>query len=131
MKFYLNEKEIKVLNGATFSIQKDETLDSGKIELVLMEDKTPIKPMTDLTIIDDETYNFVVLSDTVEIASKKPECYKHTLQFVQNTKKFSKIQVRNTQFAQPAKNSLKCGCNATFQNKALSSSSYMINLVKD
>ena len=129
MKFYLNEKEIKVLNGATFSIQKDETLDSGKIELVLMEDKTPIKPMTDLTIIDDETYNFVVLSDTVEIASKKPECYKHTLQFVQNTKKFSKIQVRNTQFAQPAKNSLKCGCNATFKNKVGYETGYMQKLV--
>lgn len=129
MKFYLNEVEVKVLNGATFSIQKDETLDSGKIELVLMEDKTPIKPMTDLTIIDDETYNFVVLSDTVEIASKKPECYKHTLQFVQNTKKFSKIQVRNTQFAQPAKNSLKCGCNATFLNKAGYETGYMQKLV--
>lgn len=132
MKFYLNEVEVKVLNGATFSIQKDETLDSGKIELVFMEDKTPIKPMTDLTIIDDETYNFVVLSDTVEIASKNPECYKHTLQFVQNTKKFSKIQVRNTQFAQPAKNSLKCGCNATFQNaKNESSQTYMNNFQSD
>ena len=132
MKFYLNEVEVKVLNGATFSIQKDETLDSGKIELVFMEDKTPIKPMTDLTIIDDETYNFVVLSDTVEIASKNPEYYKHTLQFVQNTKKFSKIQVRNTQFAQPAKNSLKCGCNATFQNsKEDSSSNYMSNFQSD
>ena len=128
MKFYLNEQEIKVLNGATFSIQKDETLDSGKIELVLMEDKTPIKPMTDLKIVDNETYNFVVLSDTVEIASKNPECYKHTLQFVQNTKKFSKIQVRNTQFAQPAKNSLKCGCNATFLNKVGTETGYMRNL---
>lgn len=128
MKFYLNEVEVKVLNGATFSIQKDETLDSGKIELVFMEDKTPIKSMSDLTIIDDETYNFVVLSDTVEIASKNPECYKHTLQFVQNTKKFSKIQVRNTQFAQPAKNSLKCGCNATFLNKVGTDTGYMRNL---
>ena len=132
MKFYLNEVEVKVLNGATFSIQKDETLDSGKIELVLMEDKTPIKPMTDLKIVDDEIYNFVVLSDTVEIASKNPECYKHTLQFVQNTKKFSKIQVRNTQFAQPAKNSLKCGCNATFQNaKNESSQTYMNDFQND
>ena len=132
MKFYLNEVEVKVLNGATFSIQKDETLDSGKIELVFMENKDPIKPMTDLTIVDDETYNFVVMSDTVEIASKNPECYKHTLEFVQNTKKFSKIQVRNTQFSQPAKNSLKCGCNATFQNsKDSSSQTYMNNFQSD
>lgn len=131
MKFYLNNKEIKVLNGATFSIKKDETLDSGKVELIFTEDKSPIKPMSELRIEDNnDTYNFVVLSDTVEIASKEPKAYKHTLNFAQNTKKLSKIQVRNTQFSQPAKNSLKCGCNATFLNKADEGSSYMNNLVR-
>lgn len=128
MKFYLNEKEIKVLNGATFSIKKDETLDNGKIELIFSDSKDPIKPMTDLKIVDDtETYNFVIMSDTVEIASKNPKWYKHTLEFVQNTKKLSKIQVRNTQFSQPAKNSLKCGCNATFLNTNITGVDYMMS----
>ena len=117
MTFFLNNSKINVLNGATFSIKKDETLDSGKIELIFSEDKTPIKPMTDLRIEDNgETYNFVVLSDVVSVASKKPITYKHTIEYAQNTKKLSKIQVRNTQFSQPAKNSLKCGNNAIFIN---------------
>ncbi len=120
MEFYLNEQKINVLNGASFSIKKDETLDSGKIELVFDTNKTPINAMTDLKIVDGEnTYYFVVMSDVVEVASKNPLAYKHTIEFVQNTKKFSKIQVRNTQFSQPAKNSLKCGYNATFENNLL------------
>ena len=118
MTFFLNNSKINVLNGATFSIKKDETLDSGKIELIFSEDKTPIKPMTDLRIEDNgETYNFVVLSDVVSVASKKPITYKHTIEYAQNTKKLSKIQVRNTQFSQPAKNSLKCGINKVFDNE--------------
>ncbi len=117
MTFYLNNSKIDVLNGATFSIKKDETLDSGKIELIFSDLKDTIKPMTDLRIEDSgETYNFVVISDVVSVASKKPTAYKHTIEFVQNTKKLSKIQVRNTQFSQPAKNSLKCGNNAIFIN---------------
>lgn len=118
MTFFLNNSKINVLNGATFSIKKDETLDSGKIELIFSEDKSPIKPMTDLRIEDNgETYNFVVLSDVVSVASKKPITYKHTIEYAQNTKKLSKIQVRNTQFSQPAKNSLKCGINKVFDNE--------------
>ena len=134
MKFYLNDKEIKVLNGATFSLKKDETLDSGKIELVFSDNDTPIAPMSLIRIEDNgETYNFLVINDIVEVASKKPKTYLHTLTFAQNTKKFSKIQVRNTQFSQPAKNSLKCGCNATFLNNNTSSVDYMrtINAVFD
>ena len=129
MKFYLNDKEIKVLNGATFSLKKDETLDSGKIELVFSDNDTPIAPMSLIRIEDNgETYNFLVINDIVEVGSKKPKTYLHTLTFAQNTKKFSKIQVRNTQFSQPAKNSLKCGCNATFLN---GNSTYMIDFVDD
>ena len=129
MKFYLNDKEIKVLNGATFSLKKDETLDSGKIELIFSDNDTPIAPMSLIRIEDNgETYNFLVINDIVEVGSKKPKTYLHTLTFAQNTKKFSKIQVRNTQFSQPAKNSLKCGCNATFVN---GNSTYMVDFVDD
>ncbi len=126
MKFYLNNKEIKVLNGSTFSLKKDETLDSGKIELVFSDDDTPILPMSLIKIEDNgETYNFLVINDIVEVASKKPKAYLHTITFAQNTKKFSKIQVRNTQFSQPAKNSLKCGCNKVFENE--DNNGYMFN----
>jgi hypothetical protein len=129
MKFYLNDKEINVLNGATFSLKKDETLDSGKIELIFSDSDTPILPMSLIRIEDNgETYNFLVILDIVEVATKKPKTYLHTITFAQNTKKFSKIQVRNTQFSQPAKNSLKCGCNATFIN---GSSTQMIDFVDD
>lgn len=132
MKFYLNDKEIKVLNGATFSLKKDETLDSGKIELVFSDNDTPIAPMSLIRIEDNgETYNFLVINDIVEVGSKKPKTYLHTLTFAQNTKKFSKIQVRNTQFSQPAKNSLKCGCNATFLNDNTSSVDYMSTINAD
>ncbi len=118
MTFYLNGEVINVLNGATFSIKQDETLDSGKIELIFNANKSPIKPMSEIKIVEDTTeYNFVVMNDIVEIASKEPIAYKHTIEFVQNTKKFSKIQVRNTQFSQPAKNSLECGINKTFDNE--------------
>ena len=126
MKFYLNDKEIKVLNGSTFSLKKDETLDSGKIELVFSDNDTPILPMSLIRIEDNgETYNFLVINDIVEVGSKKPKTYLHTLTFAQNTKKFSKIQVRNTQFSQPAKNSLKCGINKTFYNE--STNDYMFD----
>lgn len=129
MKYYLNDKEINVLNGATFSLKKDETLDSGKIELIFSDSDTPILPMSLIRIEDNgETYNFLVILDIVEVATKKPKTYLHTITFAQNTKKFSKIQVRNTQFSQPAKNSLKCGCNATFIN---GSSTQMIDFVDD
>lgn len=121
MEFYLNNLKVDVLNGASFSIKKDETLDSGKLELTFNTTKTPISAMTDLKIVDgNETYNFVVMSDVVEVASKNPIAYKHTIEFVQNTKKFSKIQVRNTQFSQPAKDSLKCGYNALYYYNSLS-----------
>lgn len=120
MKFYLNNKEINVLNGTTFSIKKDETLDSGSIELVFSDSDEPILPMSEIRIEDNnETYNFLVSKDIVEVASKQPKTYLHKIDFVQNTRKFSKIQVRNTQFSQPAKNSLKCGMNNTFRNTSI------------
>lgn len=122
MKFYLNNKEIKVLNGATFSIKKDETLDSGSIELVFSDSDTPILPMSEIRIEDNnEIYNFLISQDIVEVASKQPKTYLHKIDFVQNTRKFSKIQVRNTQFSQPANNILKCVLNATCINTHLAS----------
>ena len=107
IRYYLNGKEIKVLNGATFSIKKDETLDSGGFTLIFSDLKDPIKPMSQIKEENNgETYEFLVMQDTVSVATKKPVSYQHEVQYIQNTKKFSKIQVRKTQFSQPAQNEL-------------------------
>ena len=117
IKYFLNEKEIRVLNGSSFAIKKDETLDSGKIELIFSDLKEPIKPMSQVRIQDKETnYCFLIVKDIVEVATKHPISYKHTCAFVQNTRKLSKIQVRNTQFSQPAQNELSCYLNGSFIN---------------
>jgi hypothetical protein len=121
IRYYLNGKEIKVLNGATFSIKKDETLDSGGFTLIFSDLKDPIKPMSQIRVEKNgETYEFLVMQDTVSVATKKPVSYQHEVQYIQNTKKFSKIQVRNTQFSQPAQNKLVSAFYCSYQNQGTS-----------
>lgn len=121
IRYYLNGKEIKVLNGATFSIKKDETLDSGGFTLIFSDLKDPINPMSQIRVEKNgETYEFLVMQDTVSVATKKPVSYQHEVQYIQNTKKFSKIQVRNTQFSQPAQNKLVSAFYCSYQNQGTS-----------
>ena len=118
IKYYLNGKEINVLNGATFSIKKDETLDSGGFTLIFSDLKEPIKPMSQIRVEKNgETYEFLVMQDTVSVATKKPVSYQHEVQYIQNTRKFSKIQVRNTQFSQPAQNELVSAFYCSYINQ--------------
>ena len=118
IKYYLNGREIKVLNGATFSIKKDETLDSGGFTLIFSDLKEPIKPMSQIRVEKNgETYEFLVMQDTVSVATKKPVSYQHEVQYIQNTRKFSKIQVRNTQFSQPAQNELVSAFYCSYINQ--------------
>ena len=121
IRYYLNGKEIKVLNGATFSIKKDETLDSGGFTLIFSDLKDPIKPMSQIKVENNgETYEFLVMQDTVSVATKKPVSYQHEVQYIQNTRKFSKIQVRNTQFSQPAQNELVGAFYCSYINQGTS-----------
>lgn len=118
IKYYLNGREINVLNGATFSIKKDKTLDSGGFTLIFSDLKEPIQPMSQIRVEKNgETYEFLVMQDTVSVATKKPVSYQHEVQYIQNTKKFSKIQVRNTQFSQPAQNELVSAFYCSYQNE--------------
>ena len=118
IRYYLNGKEIEVLNGATFSIKKDETLDSGGFTLIFSDLKEPIKPMSQIRVEKNgETYEFLVMQDTVSVATKKPVSYQHEVQYIQNTRKFSKIQVRNTQFSQPAQNELVSAFYCSYINQ--------------
>ena len=118
IRYYLNGREINVLNGATFSIKKDETLDSGGFTLIFSDLKDPIKPMSQIRVEKNgETYEFLVMQDTVSVATKKPVSYQHEVQYIQNTRKFSKIQVRNTQFSQPAQNELVSAFYCSYINQ--------------
>lgn len=130
MKFYLNGIEIKSETGLTTTYTLDETLDSGSFVLKLTSVKNAIAPMTSF-IIDDELgkrKQFYISSDTVEIASKQPLIYKHNLTFIQNSRKFSKYQVRNTVFSQPAKTNIKGYTSGSYQNDTTLTNMTVINV---
>lgn len=123
MTFYLNGEIINVLNAPAITETLDETLDSGSLTLVASDLEEEIKPDSELLIVDDElnAIPLIVSADNVEIFSKKPLSYEHSLTVVQNSRKFSKTQVRNTVFAQPAKPILYCYYNATLNNDSQTS----------
>lgn len=123
MTFYLNGEIINVLNAPAITETLDETLDSGSLTLVASDLEEEIKPDSELLIVDDElnAIPLIVSADNVEIFSKKPLSYEHSLTVVQNSRKFSKTQIRNTVFAQPAKPILYCYYNATLNNDSQTS----------
>lgn len=122
MTFYLNGEIINVLNGVSITETLDETLDSGSLTLVASDLETEIEQDSELLLIDNDlTLPFIVSGDSVEIFSKEPLSYEHSLTIVQNSRKFSKTQVRNTVFAQPAKPILYCYYNATLNNDSQTS----------
>lgn len=109
MKWYIDNELINVLVEPNYNETLDETLDSGTFVLKVSDKKDCFKPMSVLRVeFDDETSStFLIMSDQVEIASRNPTYYRHTLTFLQNTRKLSKVQVRNTVFSQPAEPKLK------------------------
>lgn len=104
MTFYLNGEIINVLNGVSITETLDETLDSGSLTLVASDLETEIEQDSELLLIDNDlTLPFIVSGDSVEIFSKEPLSYEHSLTIVQNSRKFSKTQVRNTVFCPTSK----------------------------
>jgi len=102
MKFYLNNQEVSVLVAPKMVETQDETLDSLSVILEANSNEEPYSPMLPFKIVDgDETFEFVISSDTVEVFSSNPLGYRHTLNLVQNTKELSREQVRNSVFSQP------------------------------
>ncbi len=114
IKFYLNNNEIKVNTNASFTSTQDESLDGGNLVLEWNETANAIAPRTKLKIVDeenDETWNFVVLSDNVSVVSKIPAKYQHTLTISQNTHETSHYLLRPSTFQQPLPKSCKTLAN--------------------
>lgn len=112
--FYLNNQEVNVETGLTFTETLDESLDGGTVTLAYNNNKNAIAPMTPFQIKDldtNETLNFVVVLDAVEKVSKTQEIYSHTLTVTQNTHKLTKHILRNSQFYNPHKPVVNTACN--------------------
>lgn len=111
LRFYLNNQEVKLNTGASFTETQDRSLDSGVVVLEFNSNPNAIAPMTPFQIKDldtNESLNFVVVLDTVERVKKtSPALYKHTLTISQNTASLSKIQIRNSVFARSITDNLK------------------------
>lgn len=104
MNIYINDVLIKseILSVDTPTL--DETLETFSFALISNDAPTPFAPMQSVQIVLDnnDTINFILVSDNVDIFSAYPLRYKHSITCVQNTRKLSKYLVRDSVFAQPA-----------------------------
>lgn len=82
---------------------KDESLDIFSFSLLVSGIANPLAPYQKVQIITDnnETLNFVISSDSVEMASLNPVMYKHNIHCTQNTNELKTHLVRNSNFSQP------------------------------
>ena len=102
--FTLNYVPVEVEVAPKIVETLDDTLDSATCILKANTDAEPVKPDTpfEVSVTDGTVFRFLVASDNVEVYSKEPLLYKHTLSLIQDTRAFSKQLVRNSVFSQPA-----------------------------
>lgn len=102
--FTLNYVPVEVEVAPKIVETLDDTLDSATCILKANTDAEPVKPDTpfEVSVTGGDVFRFLVASDNVEVYSKEPLLYKHTLSLIQDTRAFSKQLVRNSVFSQPA-----------------------------
>lgn len=105
MEFYLNNQLTdKVVNGVVVNETLDETFYSASAILALDNQKEAIKPYTPFKIVDNgEELYFVIQSDNVELQSKSPLIYRHSLNLIEETELLKTKQLRNTICQQPSR----------------------------
>ena len=123
MEFYLDNQKIDtIVNGVVINETLDETLYTASVVLSLNEQKEAIKPYTPFKIVNGgETFYFVVASDDVELESKSPLMFKHSLKLIEETEILKIKDLQNTICAQPSRNkSVKVISNGEYDEPRLS-----------
>lgn len=105
IKYYVNGQLVNIQSNATFLSTQDESLDSGSLILKWNEMPNALLPQTKFKIEDtdnNETWNFIIKKDDVEIVQKgSSQVYQHNLIVEQNTSAMTKKVMRDSIFSQP------------------------------
>lgn len=106
MELILGGKELQYYETFTITENLDRTLNTiVMVDWDFISQSEPIAPKTPLIVknYNNKSYYYVVNSDVVEIASRKPLKYKHTITFVEGISELNNILVRNSTFVQREK----------------------------
>ena len=101
-RFVIGGQEVNVEISPTLVETLDESLDNMTINLEINDNPKPYKPLeSPVRVYDNNTLiaEFLISSDTVELAGTNPNRYKHTLSLIQNSQRLTKNLIRNTVFS--------------------------------
>jgi hypothetical protein len=89
--------------GSTISFKKDQTLDDGKLVLLLTNSKPLSQEDGVLNYFDGtSTYYFDIVSDSVELVQRGSEnAYAHTVQYASVSRRFAFSLAKGMDFSQP------------------------------
>lgn len=106
MQLILDGKQLTSYETFTITENLDRTLNTlVMVVWDFISQSEPIAPKTPLIVknYNNKSYYYVVNSDIVEVASRKPLKYKHTITFVEGISELNNILVRNSTFVQREK----------------------------
>lgn len=108
--FVLGGKTINIYNAPVLNETKDGTGESGEFVLEFQAVKEPIAPYTEFSIYQNGSLitNAIVESDEVEIVSKSPITYKHTINFKAKVLALENYFVRDSVITQPPIRKASC-----------------------
>ena len=120
LKCYINNREYKIVQGATFAEEYNETLDSGTIIISHVEKIEDLKPYDDVFIYEGEFKGYgskvvyegfykhlLVDQYNEEKINPLENIYNYTIQLFSETKKLETIQLPNVSITQPLNADLK------------------------
>jgi len=104
LEFYLNGTQIYPIVNTTIT-ERIGTFSDATLPLEINNIKSPFLPMSQLQIRNtgEGNWNFVIVSDEVETASKDGTLFKHNLTVRSGIFEATKHVLRNTVFSQPPK----------------------------
>ena len=114
MTLYLDNKILGYYEKFTITENLDRTLNTIVVVVWdLIDQAEPIKPKTPFIISDynGKSYYYVVNYDLVEVASRNPIKYKHTLTCVEGVHELNSIFVRNSTFLKSQESEKLGECN--------------------